>query len=345
LPIIQVVHERLRDAQTKPSKAASSSTAVHSIRINENDKDPLLELEADCLSCSSSAEKLWVGARATHGVKAGCYYYEARITGTGLNRLGWSTMAAHLEIGRDPHGYGYGGTGMKSFGGTFTEYGGKFGKGDVVGCRLDWSTKEVSYSVNGAEKGVAFTIGDTVAGAVLFPAFTMKGSSMTLNFGELPFSYQPVDTTGLCNANNDHIVSCMAREAFEVVGKRSPMALILEPARDLAEQVFNSIGEMKKYVQAPAIKSLLLVGGDEGRKLGREISGGIDIVVGTLGKVVDMVKNRGLDLSQIRFFVLDEADRLTDPENMTQIMYLFGQCPGGGTGDNRLQVRHTTVGS
>jgi ATP-dependent RNA helicase DDX1 len=51
-----------------------------------------------------------------------------------------------------------------------------------------------------------------------------------------------------------------------------------------------------------------------------------------------MVKSKHLDLSQVRFFVLDEADRLTEPENMSQIMQLYNACPVGGTGDNRLQV-------
>jgi ATP-dependent RNA helicase DDX1 len=347
LPIIQVVHERLRDSsgggrsRNRNSSSSASSPAaiqVHHVTINENDKDSLMEIGAGGLSCSSSAEKLWVGARATHGVNKGVYYYEATVTGTGLCRLGWSTMAAHLEIGKDVHGYGYGGTGMKSFGGQFTEYGGKFGKGDVVGCLVDWNKKEISYSVNGVDKGVAFTIGETIAGAVLFPAVLLKGSSVILNFGESPFKHQPAIAVGLCHAKAEHIVSYNAREAFQVVGKRSPMALILEPARDLAEQVFNSIEDLSKYVQAPSIKSLLLVGGDESRKLEKVINSGVDIVVGTLGKVSDMVKNRGLDLSQVRFFVLDEADRLTDPENMQQIMHLYGQCPGGGSGDNRLQV-------
>ena len=311
----------------------------------------------------STAEKLWVGARATHGVKDGKYYFEATITSSGICRVGWSTMAAHLELGKDSHGYGYGGTGMKSFNGTFVEYGGKYSQGDVVGCFVDWKTKEISYSVNGVDKGVAFTIGEGVVGAVLFPAFVLKGASISLNFGRAPFRFfnsshggakvsgggasSAVATSarsgdqgfrGLANADPNHIIACTAREAFQVSGKRSPLALILEPARDLAEQVYNSLEDMAKYVNAPQIKSLLLVGGDEGRKLGKIVSAGVDVVVGTLGKVEDMVKNRGLDLSQIRFFVLDEADRLTDPENMAQIMYLYNQCPGGGTGDNRLQV-------
>lgn len=315
----------------------------YDVRLNENDKDPICNIGPDSLSCVSSAEKLWAGARATHGVKAGKYFYEATISGNGISRLGWSTMAAHRELGKDSHGFGYGGTGMKSLGGAFDSYGGKFGNGDVLGCFLDWEGMEISYSVNGSHKGAAFRIPDSFKGTVLFPAVVSKNAGVSFNFGKSPFRFPPPRALGfsdIFHGRGGDILNASAKEAYSVAGKRIPMAIILEPARDLAEQVHQNIAEMSRYVTAPEIKSVLLVGGDDGRGHSKKaISTGVDIVVGTLGKVCDMVKAKVLDLSQIRFFVLDEADRLTDPENMGQIMQLYSACPGGGTGDNRLQVR------
>ena len=60
--------------------------------------------------------------------------------------------------------------------------------------------------------------------------------------------------------------------------------------------------------------------------------------MGTTGKVLDMLKSKQLDFSQTKFFVLDEADRLIETENLPSIMQIYQACPAGGFGDNRLQV-------
>ena len=64
---------------------------------------------------------------------------------------------------------------------------------------------------------------------------------------------------------------------------------------------------MSKYVASPRLNALLLIGGDDARKQQKSLSAGIDIVVGTPGKVSEMVTKGSLDLSRIRFFVLDEV--------------------------------------
>ena len=53
----------------------------------------------------------------------GRYYYEATVTDEGLCRVGWSTLKATLDLGTDKEGFGFGGTGKKSFGRQFDSYG------------------------------------------------------------------------------------------------------------------------------------------------------------------------------------------------------------------------------
>ena len=55
--------------------------------------------------------------------KPGKYYYEATVTDEGLCRVGWSTLKATLDLGTDKEGFGFGGTGKKSFGRQFDTYG------------------------------------------------------------------------------------------------------------------------------------------------------------------------------------------------------------------------------
>jgi ATP-dependent RNA helicase DDX1 len=130
--------------------------------------------------------------------RSGIYYFECTITGpsTGIPRLGWSTKAANLELGKDSHGFGYGGTAKKSFNNSFEDYGEKYSTSDTIGCLLDLTVGEISYTKNGQPLGVAFRLNpnsgtghasSTSSETVYFPAILLKGTSVELNFGEKPF--------------------------------------------------------------------------------------------------------------------------------------------------------------
>jgi ATP-dependent RNA helicase DDX1 len=356
--MIQCVHERLRELAASgggdgSAATASSSSAMDvddrdpgttpltSVRFSEIDKDAMLTIAPSGLACSSTAEKLWLGVRASHGVRSGHVYYECTVIGNGISRVGWSTMSAHHEIGKDSHGYGYGGTGKKSYAGGFEDYGEKYGNNDVIGCYLNWTARTVSYSKNGKPLGVAFSINETLVGSVIFPAVVIKGGGISVNFGESPFRFPPPadgGAVGLAQVDSSEIVGALSKQAFAVTGTRRPLAVILEPARDLAEQVYQAILDMSRYISGPELSVALLVGGDDHKKQVKTIKAGVDIVVGTTGKIVDLVKSKDLDFSQVKFFILDEADRLIETDNLPGILQLYGACPGGGTGDNRLQV-------
>lgn len=341
LPILQCVQERLTSQTEKAvSKQTTKGLIRFDVKLNENDRDSLLTISNDGYKCTNTAEKIWAGGRANHGVKNGKYYYEATVDGTGICRFGWSTLAAHYELGRDEHGFGFGGTGMKSFNNAFEKYGNKYGDKSVVGCYLDLETKVISYSINGTHQGTCFTLPESLVGTALFPAYVFKGAGANFNFGKTPFKFTPTSSfRSMYDGDITHVLSSNSKEAYaSATTSHVPLALILEPARDLAEQVNQSVQELSRYIVSPDIKSVLVVGGDNHIQTKKAITKGCDIIVGTLGKVTEMVKSKTLDLSQIRFFVLDEADRMTEPESVSQIMTLIAACPVSGTGENRLQV-------
>lgn len=361
LPMLQCVYERLQSAASSSSSGAKESgggggaieveeeIAVH---ICQNDKDNMVLVSSDCREAYGQAEKQWTGGRATHGTKKGKYYYEATVVSKGICRFGFSTMAAHTELGRDTHGFGYGGTGMKSHKNAFEKYGENYGEGDTIGCYLDLdeSKPRIVYSKNGSILGEAFKLDENVRKMAMFPAYVLKGAKVNINFGQEPFKYElaagfsgfcgaSVKSAGCTNDPRNDLVAGSSAEAYLTKGVRSPMAIILEPARDLAEQVYNNVRDMSKYVANPELKTLLVVGGDDSKNLKRALNGGIDIVVGTTGKVIDMFKSGALSLAQVKFFILDEADRMVDDmQSLQSIMQLYAACPAGGTGDNRLQV-------
>jgi ATP-dependent RNA helicase DDX1 len=91
LPIIQCVHERLREDF---SKGGGGPTGPPDVRLSDSDRDAILAISADGLTCNSTAEKIWAGLRTTHGVKSGKHYFEVLVQGNGICRLGYvSTFA------------------------------------------------------------------------------------------------------------------------------------------------------------------------------------------------------------------------------------------------------------
>ncbi len=86
--------------------------------------------------------------------------------------------------------------------------------------------------------------------------------------------------------------------------------LVLVPTRELARQVSEELQKLSKH--KTFIRVLAIYGGaDMGKQL-RELKKGASIVVGTPGRVMDHMKRKTLDLSSLKFLVLDEADEMFD---------------------------------
>lgn len=86
-------------------------------------------------------------------------------------------------------------------------------------------------------------------------------------------------------------------------------ALILSPTRELAQQIEESL---QTYSQNLSFKIAAVVGGLPIKKQISELKSGVDILVATPGRLLDLMGRRAVDLSQVDFFVLDEADRMLD---------------------------------
>lgn len=87
--------------------------------------------------------------------------------------------------------------------------------------------------------------------------------------------------------------------------KQVPSALVLAPTRELARQVQREFEE-----SAPNLRSTCLYGGVPINTQIRSLRVGIDIAVGTPGRIIDLVERGDLNLSEIKFVVLDEADQM-----------------------------------
>ncbi|OOF37087.1 ATP-dependent RNA helicase RhlB [Rodentibacter heidelbergensis] len=103
-----------------------------------------------------------------------------------------------------------------------------------------------------------------------------------------------------------------------------PRALILAPTRELAVQIYNDAETLSKIT---GLKTALAYGGEGYDKQLLAIEQGVDILIGTTGRVIDYVKQGVISLNQIQVVVLDEADRMFDLGFIRDIRYLLRKCP------------------
>lgn len=83
------------------------------------------------------------------------------------------------------------------------------------------------------------------------------------------------------------------------------MALVLAPTRELARQVEKEFQEA-----APSLDTICVYGGTPISRQMRQLDYGVDIAVGTPGRLIDLLNRGSLNLSEVQFVVLDEADQM-----------------------------------
>ncbi len=89
---------------------------------------------------------------------------------------------------------------------------------------------------------------------------------------------------------------------------RKPQVIILSPTRELGLQIAKNIEDYSKYVEGVRVQAVY--GGANIEKQIRGIKKGAQIIVGTPGRTLDLLKRKRLDLSEIQWLVLDEADEM-----------------------------------
>ena len=102
-------------------------------------------------------------------------------------------------------------------------------------------------------------------------------------------------------------------------------ALVLCPTRELAEQVAVETRRLARSEEN--IKVLTIVGGVPVRNQLASLEHGAHVIVGTPGRVLDLLEREALDLASLKTLVLDEADRMLDMGFVDDIKAVAGACP------------------
>jgi ATP-dependent RNA helicase RhlE len=106
--------------------------------------------------------------------------------------------------------------------------------------------------------------------------------------------------------------------------KSQPRLLVLEPTRELAAQVETAIRDFARFTDLRVV----VVFGGVGYGLQREnLRKGVDIIVATPGRLLDLVEQGDCKLDHIQFLVLDEADRMLDMGFLPDVRRILDRCP------------------
>lgn len=101
------------------------------------------------------------------------------------------------------------------------------------------------------------------------------------------------------------------------------MALVLEPTRELAIQ---TCAELQSFTEGKSPRSCVLYGGASYSTQIKDLKKGVEIVVGTPGRIQDHLERKTLDISKIEYFILDEGDEMLDMGFIDDIEEIFRQA-------------------
>ena len=113
-------------------------------------------------------------------------------------------------------------------------------------------------------------------------------------------------------------------EGKPLAGRRQIKALVLAPTRELAIQITDSF---KAYGRNLELRTLSIYGGVSQGPQEKDLARGIDILVATPGRLLDLINQRLISLKNIKYFVLDEADMMLDMGMLQDVKKIITHIP------------------
>lgn len=107
-------------------------------------------------------------------------------------------------------------------------------------------------------------------------------------------------------------------------GIRPISALVLAPTRELAIQIAENVIAYSKHMD---IKSAVIFGGVNQRPQERVLRAGVDVLIATPGRLLDLMNQGFINLKDVQFFVLDEADRMLDMGMFQDVKKVIAKLP------------------
>ncbi|NCU38642.1 DEAD/DEAH box helicase [Candidatus Saccharibacteria bacterium] len=133
------------------------------------------------------------------------------------------------------------------------------------------------------------------------------------------------DIIGLANTGTGKTAAFLLPIIERLYANPAPMtSLILAPTRELAQQIDD---EFRRFANGQRLYSTLVVGGANMSRQIQQIKRGPHVIIGTPGRIKDLIERRVLRLATVSIFVLDEADRMCDMGFVRDIKSIANELP------------------
>lgn len=120
-------------------------------------------------------------------------------------------------------------------------------------------------------------------------------------------------------------IQLLEEDKQAVEGKKKTIkALVITPTRELAIQIYDSFRTYGRYTR---LKTSVIFGGVSQKPQEEELRQGVDILVATPGRLLDLMKQNHVDISKIKILILDEADRMLDMGFIHDVKQVITQAP------------------
>lgn len=148
----------------------------------------------------------------------------------------------------------------------------------------------------------------------------------------LPIALQPKDVAGQAQTGTGKTAAfliaayqrLMTNQDEPPAGQKQPRLFALAPTRELALQIAKDAKVLGKHT---GLKVALAYGGTDYEKQRKTLQDGVDLLIGTPGRIIDFYKQGVFKLDQVQVAILDEADRMFDLGFIKDIRYLLRRLP------------------
>ncbi|RHX88479.1 DEAD/DEAH box helicase [Leptospira stimsonii] len=142
----------------------------------------------------------------------------------------------------------------------------------------------------------------------------------------IPHGLEGKDITGLAQTGTGKTVAFLVPVIHTILTKeiQGVSALVLAPTRELTMQISDEAKKLLKH--ADGVRAVPIIGGTDYKSQNKDLEGLKGIIVATPGRLIDMIKSGSIDITNVEFFVLDEADRMLDMGFIQDIRWLLHKC-------------------
>ncbi|KAL8430949.1 hypothetical protein Efla_006556 [Eimeria flavescens] len=283
----------------------------------------------------------WRGYRAAADVLKGRYMFEVYVH-RGLVRVGCGAKLRSRVLGLDVFSFGFRVWGRMHACSKFIDYGGPFGPGDAVACVIDRSSNgssgssnssgSISFYVNGKPLGVAFEIPNTLTATALRPGVCGKGFEAEVRFSDFRFPIEgvtPVADLSLADSASSPATGNSSSSSSSSKHASGPVCICIEPTRDLVSQTLACYKNFGRHFENPRLCIEAAMGG--GPSPQKSSFQQADILVGTLDKLLELVKRRAVSVHRLQMLIIDEADDVIKDQGtkkLVELQQLATSCSG-----------------